>query len=90
MSEMDKTKSFFLGAETYGSEIVEYLLKGKKVIINCGCANDNITGCISHISKYDKYKFTTTGYIFPTELLLTTYEYISSEEYDGNLFVYVS
>lgn len=86
---MNKTESYVLGAETYGDEIVRYLLEGKKVIIDSGCVNDEIISYEEYNGKYAKHVFTSTACIFPKQFVLTDFKYISSEEYNDILFVHV-
>ena len=79
-------------------EIIHYLNTGKQVFLTSGAANDCI---ISYSEK--KYKrnawqlytereitFVTSACIFPETLVLTTFDEVRTEEWNGSLFVHVS
>lgn len=80
--------------ERIEKEIMERLDKGETVYIESGAANDCITSY--HINKYGSLYygdweiiFTTTACIFPEKIMLTNWDNVDTEEFQGKLFVYV-
>lgn len=78
-------------------DIIERLDKGETVYIESGAANDEITGY--SIREYKTYEwqayeekeitFTTTACIFPKEIMLSNWDNVDTEEFNGKLFVHV-
>lgn len=78
-------------------EIMERLDKGETVYIESGAASDKITAY--SIRKYKTHPwqsyeekeitFTTTACIFPEKIMLSDWDNVGTEEFQGELFVYV-
>ena len=78
-------------------EIMERLDKGETVFIESGAANDEITSY--SIRKYKAHSwqsyeekeisFTTTACIFPEKIMLSNWDNVDTEEFQGKLFVHV-
>ena len=78
-------------------EIIEHLDKGEKVFIESGAANDEITAY--SIRKYKTHSwqsyeekeitFTTTACIFPKEIMLSNWDNVDIEEFEGKLFIHL-
>ena len=78
--------------ENHEKDIMEYLDNDKKVYIEDGCLNDEIVS----YSIVDKYKekeiaFITSACVFPKEINFMDqgFEIIKTEDFKGDLFVYV-
>jgi hypothetical protein len=79
------------------SEIIKRLDKGETVYIESGAANDCITGY--SVRKYKTHSwqsyeekettFTTTACIFPEKIMLSNWDNVDTEEFEGKLFVHV-
>lgn len=78
-------------------EIIKRLDKGEKVYIESGALNDCITSY--SIRKYKTYSwqgyeekeitFTTTACVFPEHIILSNFDNVDTEEFEGKLFVHV-
>lgn len=78
-------------------EIIKRLDRGEKVYIESGALNDCITSY--SIRKYKTYSwqayekkeitFTTTACVFPKEIMLSNWDNVDAEEFNGQLFVHV-
>ena len=78
-------------------DIIERLDKGETVYIESGALNDCITSY--SIRKYKTYSwqeyeekeitFTTTACVFSKEIILSNWDNVDTEEFDGKLFVHV-
>ncbi len=83
--------------ENIEKEIIERLDKGEKVYIESGAAVDCITSYSAreyktHSWQFYKEKeitFTTTACIFPEKIMLSDWNNVDTEEFEGKLFVQV-
>ena len=75
-------------------EIIEYLNNGKNVYIESGAANDEILlyeidrEPLSHYPE-DDVIFVTSACIFPERIVLSCWDNVDTEEFNGNLFLHV-
>lgn len=75
------------------AEIIKRLDDGEKVYIESGAANDEITAY--SIKKYGvryvekEITFTTSACIFPEKIILSNYDNVDTEYFNGKLFVHV-
>lgn len=78
--------------EDIENEIISYLDRGKKVIIESGSLNDNIISyCVNKEFKEREVIFTTSACVFPQQInLMGNFDCIDTEDYEGSLFVKVS
>lgn len=74
-------------------EIMRWLDEGKKVYIENGAANDEITSYTVEevgIARNNEVHFTTSACIFPKTMVLSAMDCnVDTEEYNGCLFVKV-
>ena len=78
--------------EDIEDEIISYLDRGKKVFIESGCLNDNITSySVNKEFKEREVIFTTSACVFSQQInLMENFDCIDTEDYEGSLFVKVS
>lgn len=78
-------------------EIILKLDNNEKVYIESGAVNDTITAYSVRKFKTHAWQdyeerevtFTTTACIFPQKIMLSDYDNVDTEEFEGKLFVHV-
>ena len=76
-------------------DIIKYLKEGKKVYVEDGCLVDIITGWEK--ARKETFEFWDEGFffftsasVFPKRISLWDFNLVREEEFNGNLFVYVT